>query len=170
MFRRWGRPEKGFFDEFEKEIEEMNQLIDSMMRSTGNEPLVYGFSMQVGPDGVPHVRRFGNVRPSGGLNVGEPEQNAREPYISSIMDEKNNEFNITAEMPGIRKEDIELGTTENEVTIKADGEGRKYYKSVNTPCPVDPDSAKAKYNNGVLEVTLKFKETHKPKGKTIKIE
>jgi HSP20 family protein len=170
MFRGWKRPEKGFFDEFEKEIEEMNHLIDSMMRLTDSEPLVYGFSMQVGPDGVPHVRHFGNVRQPNGLNVGEPQQNAREPYISSIMDEKNNELNITAEMPGIRREDIELNATENEVVIKADSEGRKYYKSVNTPCPVDPESAKAKYNNGVLEVTLKFKENHKPKGKTVKIE
>lgn len=170
MFRRWGRPDKGFFDEFEKEIEEMNQLIDRMMRLTDSEPLVYGFSMQVGPDGVPHVRHFGNVSPPEGLNVGEPEQNAREPYTSSIIDEKNNELNITAEMPGIRKEDIELNTTEHEVAIKADSEGRKYYKSVNTPCPVDPDSAKAKYNNGVLEVTFKLKENLKPKGKVIKIE
>jgi HSP20 family protein len=170
MFRRRERHEKGFFDEFEKEIEEMNQLIDGMMRLTDNEPLVYGFSAQVGPDGVPHVRHFGNVRSSDWLNVGEPEQNAREPFISSIIDEKNNELNITAEMPGIQKEDIELNATENEVTIKADGEGRKYYKSINTPCSVDPESAKAKYNNGVLEVTLKFKETHRPRGKTLKIE
>lgn len=174
MFREWRKTEKGFFDEFEREIEEMNQLIDRVMRSTGNEPLVYGFSMHVGPDGVPHVKQFGNVRQAGrGQSVeelGADEQNMREPFTSSIIDEKNNELNITAEMPGIRKEDIELNATENEVVIKADSKGRKYYKSVNTPCPVDPDSARAKYNNGVLEVTLKLKEAPKPKGKTVKIE
>lgn len=174
MFREWRKTEKGFFEEFEREIEEMNQLIDRMMHSTGNEPLVYGFSMHVGPDGVPHVKQFGNVRQAGeGQSVEElsvDEQNMREPFTSSIIDEKNNELNITAEMPGIRKEDIELKSTENEVVIKADSKGRKYYKSVNTPCPVDPDSARAKYNNGVLEVTLKLKEAPKPEGKTVKIE
>lgn len=163
MFRGWKRQDKGFFDEFEKEIEEMNETISRMMRSLGEEPLVYGFSVQVGPDGVPHVEHFGNVRSTG---RGE---NVREPYTSSIIDEKSNEFNITVEMPGIKKEDIEVNAIENEVIIKANGE-RKYYKSVRTPSPVDPDSAKARYNNGLLEVTLKLKEPAKPKGKAVKIE
>lgn len=157
MFRRWNR---GFFEEFE---EEMNRLMDTM-HSAENEPLVYGFSMHVGSDGIPHVQHFGNVRPL------EPGENARELFTSSIIDEKNNEFIITAEMPGIRKEDIKIKATESEVAIKAESEGRKYYKSISTPCPVVPDSSKAKYNNGVLEVTLKLKEAQKPKGKTIEIE
>ncbi len=174
MFRGWRRPEKGFFEEFEKELEEeleeMNELINRVMHSFG-EPLVYGFSMQVGPDGVSHVERFGNVMPAGNeLSARETEHSVREPFTSSMIDEKNNELNITAEMPGIKKEYIKLNATETEVIIKADSEGRKYYKSVNTPCPVDPDSARAKYNNGVLEVTLKLKEAPKPKGKTVKIE
>jgi HSP20 family protein len=174
MFRGWRKPEKGLFDEFEREIEEMNQLINSMIGSAGSEPLVYGFSMHVGPDGVAHVKQFGNIRQVGeGQSVEElrvDEQNVREPFTSSIIDDKTHELNITAEMPGIKKEYIELDATENEVVIKAQGEGRKYYKSINTPCPVDPDSASAKYNNGVLEVTFKLKETLKPKGKIIKIE
>jgi HSP20 family protein len=163
MFRGWKRPERGFFEEFEKELEDMNESINRMMRSIGEEPLVYGFSLQVGPDGVPHVQRFGNVMPVvGGENV-------REPFTTSMIDEKSNEFKITVEMPGIQKEDIEVNATEDEVAIKAEGE-RKYYKKVRTPAPVDPDSAKAKYNNGVLEVTFGLKEPSKPKGKPIKIE
>lgn len=170
MFRGWRKPEKGFFEEFEKEIEEMNELVDRMMSSTG-KPLVYGFSMQVGPDGVPHVEHFGNIRPKGDeVSVREAEQNVREPFIGSMIDEKKNELNITAEMPGVRKEDIEVVANENEVVIKADSEGRKYYKAINTPCMVFPDSAKAKYNNGILEVTFKLKEPSVPKGKTVKIE
>lgn len=163
MFRGWKRPEKGFFEEFEREIGDMNESISRMMRSLGEEPLVYGFSLQVGPDGVPHVEHFGNVRPmSGGESL-------REPFTSSMIDDKNNELNITVEMPGIQKEDIEVNATENDVTIRAEGE-RKYYKSLKTSVPVDPDSAKAKYNNGVLEVTFKLKEPAKPKGKAVKIE
>lgn len=155
MFRGWKR---GFFEEFE---EEMNRLVE-MMHSAESEPLVYGFSMHVGSDGIQHVQHFGNVSPSG--------ENARELFTSSIVDEKNNEFIITAEMPGIRKEDIEIKATGSEVVIEAESEGRKYCKSINTPCPVVPDSARAKYNNGVLEVTLRLKEAQKPKGKTVKIE
>ena len=73
-------------------------------------------------------------------------------------------------MPGISKEDIELNATETEVIIKADSNARKYYKFIKTQVPVDPDSAAAKYNNGVLEVTFKFKNMKKTDGRSIKIE
>jgi HSP20 family protein len=164
MERDWRKTGKGFFNEFEKEIEQMNDLVNRMMQSMGKEPQVYGFSMQVGPDCIPHVERFGNVMPVG------KDKDVREPFTSSLTDEKNNELNITAEMPGISKEDIELNATEKEVIIKADGNGRKYYKLIKTPVLVDPDSAAAKYNNGVLEVTFKFKDNLKPDVKSIKIE
>jgi HSP20 family protein len=171
MFERRRKTEKGLFDEIEKEIEKMDQLIDQVMRSTGREPLVYGFSMQVGPDRVPHFEHFGNVGTKGNeVNVKQQEHNVREPFTSSIIDEKNNELNITAEMPGVQKEDIEVNATESEVVIKTEREGRRYHKSMNTPCIVDPDSAKAKYNNGILEVTLKLKEHARPKGKSVIIE
>lgn len=170
MFREWKKSEKGIFGDFEREFEEMNELMNRMMRSTG-KPEVFGFSMHVGPDGVPHVERFGNVRPQGNeMIVRETGQDVREPFTSSIIDEKNNELYITAEMPGIQKEDIELNATGNEVVIKAQSQGRKYYKRENTPCPVNPDSARAKYNNGVLEITLKLKEETKPSGKVVKID
>ncbi len=163
MFRGHRRHDKWGFDEVERMIEELNHAINQMMRSLSNEPLVYGFSVQVGPDGIPHVEHFGNVR------AGEKE-NVREPFTSSIVDEKSNELKITAEMPGVEKKDIEVNATENEVIISAESYDRKYYKKIKTPCSVDPDSATGKYNNGVLEVTLKLKEPIKPKGKTIKIE
>ncbi len=163
MFRGWKKPQKGFFDEFERQFEEMDELMNRMMQSMSKEPLVYGFSLQVGPDGVPHVERFGNVGPM------DVTSGIREPFTSSIVDEKNEEFKMTAEMPGIRKEEIQVNAAEDEVTISADGE-RKYFKKLKTPSPVDPDSAKAKYNNGVLEVTFKLKEPMKPKGRTINIE
>jgi len=164
MFKDWRRTDKGFFNEFEKEMEQINDLMNHMVQSIGKEPQVYGFSMQVGPDGIPHIERFGNVVPVG------KDSDVREPFTSSMIDEKNSEFNITAEMPGINKEDIELNATENEVVIKANSAARKYYKFIPATSPIDPESASAKYNNGVLEVTLKLKELKKPQGKNIKIE
>lgn len=164
MRKDWRKTEKGFFEEIEREFEQMNELMDRMMTSIGKEPQVYGFSVQVGPEGLPHVERFGNLLPLG------KDHDVREPFATSIVSEKDNEFNITAEMPGIEKKDIEINATESEVEIKAEGNGRKYYKSIAAPSPVDPDSAKARYNNGVLEVTLRLRESNKPKGKKIDIE
>ena len=164
MFKDWRKTEKGMFDELEREFEQMNELMSHMMNQFGKEPQVYGFSVQVGPEGIPHVERFGNILPVG------KDHDVREPFASSIINEKDNELNITAEMPGIEKNDIEVNATESEIVIKAEGSGRKYYKSIAAPSSVDPDSARAKYNNGVLEVTLRLKESNKPKGKKIDIE
>ena len=171
MFRENKKPDRGFFGEFEKEFEEINKQVENMLRSTGKEPVFYGLSVRVGPDGVPHMQQFGNLGPMG-EEMGEAarEQNVREPFTSSIIDEKKNELNITAEMPGICKEDIEVNSTESEVLIKAESEGRKYYKIVQTPCQVNPESAKANYNNGVLEITFDLKKQIKQNGKSIKIE
>lgn len=68
-----------------------------------------------------------------------------------------------------RRNDMGVSATENEVIIKTTGE-REYYKVFPAPCPVNPDSTKAKYNNGLLEVTLKLMDTIKPDGKSINIE
>jgi HSP20 family protein len=169
MFREWKNNDMGVFEDIEKEIEEMNKIMNKMMNSIDSSPGVYGFSLQVGPDGVQHMERFGNIKPAiSGL--GEiTEVNVREPFVSSIVDEKNNVLNVTAEMPGLQKRDIELSATENEVIIKTTGK-RKYYKVIPAPCPVNPDSAKAKYNNGLLELTLELMDAIKPDGKSINIE
>ena len=94
MFKDWRRTDKGFFNEFEKEMEQINDLMNHMVQSIGKEPQVYGFSVQVGPEGIPHVERFGNILPVG------KDSDVREPFAGSIVNEKDNEFNITAEMPG----------------------------------------------------------------------
>jgi len=82
--------------------------------------------------------------------------------------ETDEEVQVIAEMPGVNKEDIELNATERELEIKAESENRRYYERVELPCEVIPDSAKARYNNGVLEVIFKKKYPEK-KGKKIKV-
>ncbi len=169
MFGR--RQEKGLFEEMEQMMEDMNRVMGHMMHSRGKDPRVYGYSMYIGPDGVPHVEHFGNVESlKGDVPESIEEAGVREPYTSSVVDEKKNEVYITAEMPGVEKEDIEVSATENEVLIKAEHGERKYSKTVKTPGEVVPDSAVAKYNNGVLEVTLKLKSFMKPEGKSVKVE
>lgn len=124
------------------------------------KPIVRGFSIRIGPDGRPEIREFG-TKPL----IKETGIEERKPLVDVI--ETDNEVQVIAEMPGVRKEDIELKATERSLEIKAEGENRKYHEIVNLPAEVDPDSAKARYNNGVLEVTLAKKAGG---GKKIKIE
>ena len=72
-------------------------------------------------------------------------------------------------MPGVDKEDISLDCAESTLTISVGTEKRKYYKEIELPSQVDPESAKASYRNGVLELTLTKKQV-KPKGRRIDIE
>ncbi len=91
----------------------------------------------------------------------------REPLVDTI--DENGTIKVVAEVPGVGKEDVNLECAESVLIISVDTENRKYYKEVELPSTVDPESAKASYRNGVLEVTLTKKHV-KPKGQKIKIE
>jgi len=73
-----------------------------------------------------------------------------------------------AEVPGVEKDNIKVKINGTNLIITANSQDKKYYKEVELPAPVDENSAKANYKNGVLEVILKKKES--TAGKEIKIE
>jgi HSP20 family protein len=133
-------------------------------------PMVYGYTMTIGPDGRPKVREFGNVkRPSGGFRGFRPEiAGEMEPMIDIASTEK--EVKVTVDMPGVSKENIRIDAYGSTVEIKSEDPHRKYHKTIDLPEEADIETAKSKYNNGVLEITFEKKKETKPKGKEIKIE
>ncbi len=145
------------FKELEKElpkglIRESRSADGSMKKEIG--PIVYGYSVTIGPDGKPVVREFGNVRKGEGTPWKEI-QDKREPLVDIVSSDK--EVRVIAEMPGVSKEDIEVTINEKSMVISVDREDRKYYKELELPGIVDPKMAKSNYNNGVLEVTIPLK-------------
>jgi HSP20 family protein len=139
-------------------------------------PIVYGYSMTIGPDDKPHVREFGNVKAGkniAGQHLGIDKQpqitTEREPL--SDITTTDNEVKVILEMPGIKKEDIKINAYDEKVEIKtADNAQRKYNKMLDLPKQADLKTARSTYNNGILEVTFDKKKEQKPKGKEIKIE
>ena len=73
--------------------------------------------------------------------------------------ETDGEIKVVAELPGVEKKDIKLYGTEDTLTISVDNPERKYYKKVELPSRVDTKKTKATYKNGVLEITLKKRES-----------
>jgi HSP20 family protein len=139
-------------------------------------PIVYGYSMTIGPDGKPYVKEFGNVKASNGAKIGQhvgakPQISAEREPLSDITT-TDKEVKVVLEMPGIKKEDIKINAYDEKVEIKtADSSERKYHKTIDLPKQADLETARSTYNNGILEVTFdKKKEPEKPKGKEIKIE
>jgi HSP20 family protein len=154
--------ERAFSEQF-KELEK--DLPKNLVResrapdgSTKKEigPIVYGYSVTIGPDGKPVVREFGNVRKGVGTPWKEI-QDRREPLVDVISSGK--EVKVIAEMPGVNREDISVTVTEKSVTISVDREDRRYYKELDLPGLVDPKGARSNYNNGVLEITLPLKSS-----------
>jgi HSP20 family protein len=139
-------------------------------------PLVYGYSVTIGPDGKPKVREFGNVRSQSGLGSGAAPGSMRaqlraerEPMADVVTSDKV--VKVVVEMPGIDKKDIKVNAYDNSVEIfTADTSQKKYRRIVELPPDTDLETAKSTYRNGLLEVVFNKKAQTKPKGKDIKIE
>jgi HSP20 family protein len=87
------------------------------------------------------------------------------------------QFTVVAELPGLKKEDIELSLHDGVLTIsgerKQEKKGEEGYKnerffgrfqrSVTLPSSVDGDKVRATYQDGILKVVLPKAEEAKPK-------
>jgi len=92
----------------------------------------------------------------------------REPHMDVV--EREDEFVVSVELPGVKKENIELTIADNVLRVKAKREEevekeeenylyrertyRGYHRSIPLPVEVDADRAEATFKNGVLEVRL----------------
>jgi len=194
--RFFGRGRGGFFDdmfrgfdqmrrEMEREFEDIEKTVprdlvreydtpqEGKVREVG--PLVYGYSMTVGPDGKPRIKEFGNVKPSRRFGFGATAGISR-PEISGEIEPladittTDKDVRVVVEMSGLSKDKINVNAYEDRVEVRSDDPQRKYHKIVELPPEADIETAKCAYNNGILEITFNKKEQEKTKGKTIKIE
>ena len=173
--RRWRFPTANLFDELEQDFESMfkdlelpKDLIRERKLPDGGTvremgPFVYGYSFSMGPDGKPVIREFGNVKPSlkggpsGGVKPRLDVKEDREPLVDTIVNPDT--VKVVAELPGVEKPDIALECDGQKLTLKVDTDKRRYYKELELPVEVDPDTSKASYKNGVLELLLTRKKT-----------
>ncbi|MDH4215978.1 MAG: Hsp20/alpha crystallin family protein [Gallionella sp.] len=96
---------------------------------------------------------------------------AVEPQIKMDVKEADGKYQINAEIPGVKKEDIHVTVEGNRVSISAEVKQEKEVKegervirsersygmasrSFTLADEVDQNKVEAKYNNGVLELTL----------------
>lgn len=167
--RPFGRVFGSLWRDIEDEFAEMERRMDQLWREaaggTVRPPLVWGYTMQVGPDGRTQFRPFGNV--SQGNHA--LEEGWREPFTTTVLDEENNLVRLTAELPGISKDDIEVETLPDRVRISAQGEPWKYRTEVPFQVELDPDGGEASYNNGILELKIPLAKPVRPQGKKLKI-
>lgn len=153
------------FEEFEREFTEMSRMMDEMLQGLRGldwaerplgEPAYYGVSVNVGPDGVPHIERFGNVHPRGApLGPGPVDPHIREPFATSLLDEERGVIQVTAELPGIEESSIHVEVHGDELILRAEGKDRVYEKTMELPARAEAKTLTKRYRNGVLEITVK---------------
>jgi HSP20 family protein len=106
----------------------------------------------------------------------------RSPRVDII--DRDNDIVVKAEIPGVKKEDLDVSMTDTTVTIKGSTsheekqEKGNYYRceitrgsfsrTVALPANVDTDKAKAVFNDGILELTIP--KVEKAKRKSITVE
>jgi HSP20 family protein len=93
--------------------------------------------------------------------------------------EDRNVLSLRAELPGVKREDIDVSIDSNVLTLKGERklekeeEGRRYHRVERTygsfvrqfqlPSNIDPTTIDAKLADGVLTITLHKKEELKPR-------
>ena len=110
-------------------------------------------------------------------------ESVRTPLVN--VEDKGKELVVTAEIPGMKKDDIHVDVEDDSLTISAKRSGvdeeksKNYYRyerssssflrRISLPESVESEKADAEYKQGVLTIVLPKKEGHvKKKGLTIR--
>jgi len=115
--------------------------------------------------------------------VGDMTEKTWRPAVE--IKETKDRYKIKAELPGMNKEDIDIGLYETYITIK--GETQKccekddenthmsefrygsFYRSIPLDKPINPEESNAEFKNGVLHIELKKQEIKEPEVKKLTI-
>jgi len=104
--------------------------------------------------------------------------------FANLAEKSNGDFHIEIDMPGVKKEDIDVKITDNILTVcgerkmKKEVKKKDYYRmessfgrierSFSLPKGIDQDKINAKYKNGRLVIDLEREKSLKPKAIEVK--
>ena len=103
--------------------------------------------------------------------------NTRQPIMAKpkhegtmSYEDRDKDIVFTIDMPGVSKKDIDINIEEHSITVKAENGGKRRYNYSRKFKPaVDPETAKATFTNGVLDITVTKVES-KPTGRKVAIK
>ncbi|MEW6545461.1 MAG: Hsp20/alpha crystallin family protein [Bacillota bacterium] len=100
--------------------------------------------------------------------------------------QKEGQLLIRAELPGVDPEQVEVTVEDNQLTIKGERKEEvqvekenwlrrelrygSFQRCLTLPAEADTEHIKATYRNGVLEITVPYQPTAKPRRLTIDVE
>ncbi|MBI2842793.1 MAG: Hsp20/alpha crystallin family protein [Armatimonadetes bacterium] len=116
------------------------------------------------------------------MGRGEPRERAWAPVVDAYEDENN--IVLRAELPGMKREDINIEVTQDSLTISGERkfeEDKKNYVRVERPygpfartfainTPVNTANVKATYKDGILELIIPKAEETRPRKIQVSVE
>ena len=118
----------------------------------------------------------------------KPGNNGRELYWTPRVnvEETEGQFEVTAELPGLKKEDVRIEVKDRVLTftgekkVERDKNGRnmhiyergygKFCRTFTLPDNVDVDKIGAEFNDGILQIDIPKTEEAKPKQIEVKVK
>lgn len=168
LFNDLFRDLDGFDEIFEDFEHEMNTDLAKMINKIESEnqdrsePFIYGYSINIDENGKAEINEFGNIKADSDENLEVTE--SREPLID-LIDGKNS-IAVVIEIPGVEKSDIKIEIKESKLVVSTTS-SKNYYKEIPLESKIISSSARAKYNNGILEIIINKDNNDDDEGKHI---
>lgn len=161
---------RGTMDRLDHEFREMERRMETMFQDLPFDwsrlgPVFHGWSLAPGRFGTPIVERFGSLAHS----LEQMAEGWRKPLMDYEVDEKNNIVTATCEIPGIKKDDIEVTVAGETIEIRADTEERRYHGKLSIGEELAAENAEADYDDGILRITVPIKREQKEKSRTVPV-
>jgi HSP20 family protein len=117
-------------------------------------------------------RLFDDVFRGAGLPAAETQGQGGGTFVNASMNvsETENEIRLTAELPGVTEQDIDISLDDDVLTIRGEKKFERaddkenfhfversygtFQRSLRLPFPVDPEQVQASFENGVLTVAV----------------
>jgi len=146
------------FEEIFREFEhEMNDDLVNMINKIESEdrhrsePFIYGYSINIDENGKAEINEFGNIKSSSEGEENPEVSESREPLVDII--EGKNAVTVVIELPGVEKSDIKVEIKESIIFVTTIN-SKNYYKEIPLTGKIIANSARARYNNGILEIII----------------
>ena len=146
------------FEEIFREFEhEMNDDLVNMINKIESEDrhrseaFIYGYSINIDENGKAEINEFGNIKSSSEGEENLEVSESREPLVDII--EGKNAVTVVIELPGVEKSDIKVEIKESIIFVTTIN-SKNYYKEVPLTGKIIANSARARYNNGILEIII----------------
>ncbi len=146
------------FEEIFREFEhEMNDDLVNMINKIESEdrhksePFIYGYSINIDENGKAEINEFGNIKSSSEGEENLEVSKSREPLVDII--EGKNAVTVVIELPGVEKSDIKVEIKESIIFVTTIN-SKNYYKEIPLTGKIIANSARARYNNGILEIII----------------